>query len=36
VAAEAEAAAGGREASPTFGALTPPRPLRLIEDTTSE
>jgi flagellar protein FlbD len=40
VAAEAEAEAGGHgrgaTASSTFGQLAPPRPLRLIEDTTSE
>jgi flagellar protein FlbD len=35
VAAEAEAAAGGTAAS-SFGAVAPPRPLRLIEDTASE
>jgi flagellar protein FlbD len=40
VAAEAEAAAGPSAnngvASSSYGALTAPRPLRLIEDTTSE
>jgi flagellar protein FlbD len=35
VAAEAEAQAGGAHTG-SFGAVTPPRPLRLIEDTTSE
>jgi flagellar protein FlbD len=35
VAAEAEAQAGETHTS-SFGALTPPRPLRLIEDHTSE
>jgi flagellar protein FlbD len=35
VAAEAEAEAGRTHTS-SFGTLTPPRPLRLIEDTTSE
>lgn len=35
-AAEAEAARAGEPISGSFGALAPPRPLRLIEDTTTE